>query len=64
MEFPAGLVDAGETLEECAMRELAEETGYSGRIKVWNLIGPTSHTKSTQVAALSFAVVCWSRGTW
>jgi ADP-ribose diphosphatase len=32
VEFPAGLVDANETVEEAALRELKEETGYSGRI--------------------------------
>ncbi|RHZ43404.1 MutT/nudix family protein [Aspergillus thermomutatus] len=30
IEVPAGLVDAGETVEECAVRELKEETGYVG----------------------------------
>ncbi len=29
LELPAGLVDPGESAEECAARELAEETGYS-----------------------------------
>ncbi len=28
IEFPAGLIDEGETFEECAVRELREETGY------------------------------------
>ncbi|CAD6583341.1 MAG: hypothetical protein CYPHOPRED_002342 [Cyphobasidiales sp. Tagirdzhanova-0007] len=28
VEFPAGLIDAGESPEEAALRELAEETGY------------------------------------
>ena len=30
IEVPAGLVDAGESVETCAVRELKEETGYVG----------------------------------
>ena len=30
VEVPAGLIDAGETAEQCAVRELREETGYVG----------------------------------
>ena len=30
IEVPAGLVDEGESAEECAVRELREETGYVG----------------------------------
>jgi 8-oxo-dGTP pyrophosphatase MutT (NUDIX family) len=29
-ELPAGMIDEGETPEQCAARELAEETGYAG----------------------------------
>ena len=32
IEFPAGLIDENETPEMAAVRELFEETGYSGRI--------------------------------
>lgn len=31
IELPAGLIDAGETCEVCAERELKEETGYIGK---------------------------------
>jgi len=32
IEFPAGILDAGETPEAGALRELLEETGYHGRV--------------------------------
>ncbi|KAG7810740.1 hypothetical protein KL921_002368 [Ogataea angusta] len=32
IEMPAGLVDPNESLQECAMRELKEETGYVGKV--------------------------------
>lgn len=36
IEVPAGLIDAGETAEQAAVRELEEETGYIG------VVGQTS----------------------
>jgi 8-oxo-dGTP pyrophosphatase MutT (NUDIX family) len=33
IEFPAGLIDAGEEAGATALRELREETGYTGRIE-------------------------------
>jgi 8-oxo-dGTP pyrophosphatase MutT (NUDIX family) len=43
VEFPAGLVDPGESPEETAIRELAEETGYRGTIE---RIGPEVSTSA------------------
>ncbi|MCF7853462.1 MAG: NUDIX hydrolase [Candidatus Pacebacteria bacterium] len=41
LEFPAGLVDPGEDPEQTAVRELLEETGYTGTI-TW--LGPQALT--------------------
>ena len=32
IEFPAGLIDQGETAAQAAIRELKEETGYAGKV--------------------------------
>ena len=49
IEFPAGLIDPGETVAQTALRELAEETGYVGNIleigpPVYNSAGLTNET--------------------
>ena len=40
IEMPAGLIDAGESVEFCALRELKEETGYVGKVEKSTGIGP------------------------
>ena len=42
IEFPAGLIDKGESPEDSAFRELKEETGYTG-----DIISKTYHSYSS-----------------
>ena len=46
VEFPAGLIDEGETPEQAAVRELKEETGYEGKVCA---VSPTLSNQPMQV---------------
>lgn len=55
IEFPAGLVDASETIEQAALRELKEETGYSGTlVKITPVMG---NDPGLTTANMQFAIV-------
>lgn len=55
LEFPAGKIDAGEPLLECARRELVEETGY--RAREWAHAGSMHNAMaySTEIIEVFFA---------
>ena len=55
VEFPAGLNDKGDTLEEAARRELLEETGYSAREMIHLGEGPVSSGASGEVLTVFLA---------
>jgi len=59
LELPAGMIDAGEAPEACAIRELAEETGYTGdrpRLLRSLFADPTSSNASFHVFLIENAV--------
>ncbi|PIX88982.1 MAG: hypothetical protein COZ31_04410 [Nitrospirae bacterium CG_4_10_14_3_um_filter_44_29] len=49
IEFPAGLNDKGESLEDAARRELLEETGYSAKEMIFLAEGPISAGASGEI---------------
>jgi ADP-ribose pyrophosphatase len=59
LELPAGMIDAGEEPQTCAIRELAEETGYAGeppRLLRSLFADPTSSNASFHVFLIENAV--------
>jgi ADP-ribose pyrophosphatase len=55
IEFPAGLNDQNETLEEVAKRELLEETGYVARSLKFIGKGPLSSGASAEILTVFLA---------
>lgn len=58
-ELPAGAIDAGESPLDCAIRELSEETGYTGtnaRLVASFIADPTNSTSLLHLCALDDAV--------
>jgi len=55
VEFPAGLNDKGEPLEEVARRELLEETGYLAKEVVFLMEGPLTSGSSTEILTVFLA---------
>jgi 8-oxo-dGTP pyrophosphatase MutT (NUDIX family) len=61
IEFPAGLIDAGEDPEQAAIRELKEETGYVGRTERAELKSSSS-PKSVDFGAPLSTVLAYEPG--
>ena len=54
IEFPAGLIDDDESLEQTAERELYEETGYRGTIKKVLPLSASSAGLTNELVSLAF----------
>jgi 8-oxo-dGTP pyrophosphatase MutT (NUDIX family) len=63
IEFPAGLNDRGDSLEEAARRELLEETGYSAGEIVYLTEGPMSSGASGEILTAFLARGLKFKGT-
>ncbi|MCQ2380576.1 MAG: NUDIX hydrolase [Victivallaceae bacterium] len=57
LEFPAGLIDAGEDAGTAALRELMEETGYEGRLVRVTNPGYSSAGMSGESIAVAFVEI-------
>lgn len=55
IEFPAGLNDKRESLEEVARRELVEETGYDSEEIIFLAEGPVSSGMSSEILTVFLA---------
>jgi len=55
IEFPAGLNDKGESLENAARRELLEETGYSAQEMLFLADGPMASGSSGEILTVFLA---------
>jgi len=54
IEFPAGIVDKGESTEQAALRELKEETGYIGEIVSMNACTAKSPGITSEMGTLAY----------
>ena len=63
LEFPAGLLDPGETPAEAAVRELREETGYTGKVESVTEPGYSSPGMSSETVCIARMIVAESEQT-